>query len=394
MSAPIMNRSLRWVASHFHLFLCGAVLGCSSEDHVSSATSTGAISSATTSGGGSSSGGSSGSSSGSQGGAGTSGGSSGAGGSGGAAGNAPDGDASADAGQGDAGIDSGTPLSDAANDAEASADGGSRCSPACSGPTPICDEAAATCKAIELIGIYTQYEQNPDLAHRSYVREANAWLPMMAQANGYSYQSTTDWEKLKTIAPAPGRVVMFLDDKPKDAGQQAAFKSYMEGGGAWIGCHFAAFFPNPADWDWFFNQFLMSGGYGGNTWRPTSANLKVEDPSHPISKGLGSGFKAAPNEWYKFQVDLRTKSNIKILLSIDPSSFPLGTGPKPEEIWHSGYYPVVWTNTNYKMVYVNMGHNDMDYGGTNQALSSTFSSPTQNRMLLNLIRWLGGVKNP
>jgi len=26
------------------------------------------------------------------------------------------------------------------------------------------------------------------------------------------------------------------------------------------------------------------------------------------------------------------------------ASFPLGTGPKPYEIWHSGYYPVVWTN--------------------------------------------------
>jgi uncharacterized protein len=40
------------------------------------------------------------------------------------------------------------------------------------------------------------------------------------------------------------------------------------------------------------------------------------------------------------------------------------------------------------MLYVNMGHNDMDYGGTNEALSSTFSKPTQNTFLLNAIRWL------
>src|SRR5439155_20417439 len=124
------------------------------------------------------------------------------------------------------------------------------------------------------------------------------------------------------------------------------------------------------------------------------AHLKVEDTAHPVSKGLGSSFTTAPNEWYAFKVDLRTESNIKILLSIDPSSFPLGTGPKPEEIWHMGYYPVVWSHTNYRMVYVNMGHNDMDYeGGTNRQLSSTFMSPVQNRMLLNVIRWLGGVKN-
>ena len=71
--------------------------------------------------------------------------------------------------------------------------------------------------------------------------------------------------------------------------------------------------------------------------------------------------------------DLRKNPDIRVLLSIDPSSFPLGTGPKPHEIWHSGDYPVVWTNTRYRMVYMNMGHNDMDYdGGTNRQLSSTF----------------------
>jgi hypothetical protein len=378
------------------LVLCGAAFGCSSEDRAGAAP-TGATQGPTTTGGGASS---SGGSAGSQGGSGTVGGTSGAGGSGGAAGSRPDEDASTDVGQGgapsDAGVDGdgdgdgGAPITDGASGIDGAADGGSRCSPACGTATPVCDEAAGTCKAIELIAIYT--DQNPDLAHRSYVREANMWFPMMAQANGFTYQSTTDWERIKTVTPAPGRVLVWLDDKPKDASQQAAFKTYMENGGAWMGCHFAAYNPEPSDWDWYFNQFLASGGYGGNTWRPTSANLKVEDTAHPIAKGLGTLFKAAPNEWYRWKVDLTTIPNIKILLSIDPSSFPLGTGPKPEEIWHSGYYPVVWTNTKYKMVYVNMGHDDMDYGGTNQPLSSTFSSPTQNKMLLNIVRWLAGVK--
>jgi hypothetical protein len=206
--------------------------------------------------------------------------------------------------------------------------------------------------------------------------------------HGFSYETTPDWERIKTVAPARGRVLVFLDDKPKELAQQAAFQQYMEAGGAWMGCHFAAYTPTPIVWDWYFNQFLGSGDYGGNTWRPTSAQLAVEDAAHPLSMGLGGTFKAAPNEWYAFKVDLRTKPNIKVLLTIDPSSFPLGTGPNPKEIWHSGYYPVVWTNTDYRMLYVNMGHNDMDYGGTNQAISSTFSSPTQNQMLLNAIRWL------
>jgi hypothetical protein len=41
------------------------------------------------------------------------------------------------------------------------------------------------------------------------------------------------------------------------------------------------------------------------------------------------------------------------------------------------------------MVYMNMGHNDMDYGGTNRALSSTFSSAAQNEFVTRALVWLG-----
>ncbi|HWJ27944.1 MAG TPA: hypothetical protein VNS32_15470, partial [Flavisolibacter sp.] len=85
-----------------------------------------------------------------------------------------------------------------------------------------------------------------------------------------------------------------------------------------------------------------------------------------------------------------TNPDIQILLSIDSSSFPLGTGPKPHEIWHSGYHPVVWTNKKYRMIYMNMGHNDMDYEhGTNKELSSTFSSQEEDQLIINALLWLG-----
>ena len=85
--------------------------------------------------------------------------------------------------------------------------------------------------------------------------------------------------------------------------------------------------------------------------------------------------------------------DIKLLALIDPESFPLGTGPKPFEIWHEGYCPVVWTNVNYRMIYINMGHNEIDYeGGTNKELSHTFKNKTQNKMILNALIWLGDAK--
>jgi hypothetical protein len=80
-------------------------------------------------------------------------------------------------------------------------------------------------------------------------------------------------------------------------------------------------------------------------------------------------------------------------LSIDSSSFPLGNGPKQSEIWHSGYYPVVWTNTKYKMLYVNMGHNDIDYDNkTNKELSFQFGNDIQDKMIIDAVIWLGTKK--
>ena len=187
-------------------------------------------------------------------------------------------------------------------------------------------------------------------------------------------------------------MVIFLDTRPEDSLQRLAFEKYMQNGGRWMGFHFSAFALTPSaypqNWEWYHNKFLASGEYASNTWKPTSAKLRIEDPSHAITKDLPLIIQTAPNEWYRWKNDLTKNDDIKILLSIDSSSFPLGTGPKLHEIWHEGYYPVVWTNTKYKMIYFNMGHNDMDYGGTEKALSSTFSSSHQNQLVVNSIRWL------
>jgi len=238
------------------------------------------------------------------------------------------------------------------------------------------------------------YTARRDPAHISFVQEANRWFPETARTHNFSYESTSDWTRLNADSLKEYQVVVFLDTRPEDPAQRDAFRHYMERGGAWLGFHFAAFALTPSDypqnWDWYHNDFLGSGQYVSNTWRPTSANLRVEVPDHAMLKGLPALFRSAPNEWYRWEHDLRKDPNIRILLSIDPSSFPLGTGPKPHEIWQSGDYPVVWTNTRYRMVYMNMGHNDMDYEHkTNRQLSSTFSAAAQNALITRALVWLG-----
>jgi hypothetical protein len=241
------------------------------------------------------------------------------------------------------------------------------------------------------------YTAKNDQAHISFVHEANKWFPAMAVKYHFTYDSTNNWNNLNAEFLSQYQVVIFLDTRPDSSNQRTAFKQYMDNGGAWMGFHFAGFALTPSaypqNWEWYHNQFLGAGEYKGNTWRPTSAVLKVEDRKHPATKHLPKKFTSAPSEWYSWKNDLRTNPDIKILLSIDSSSFPLGTGPKLYEIWHSGYYPVVWTNKNYKMIYMNMGHNDIDYENkTNKQLSSTFDSVIEDKLIIDALLWLGNRK--
>ena len=248
-----------------------------------------------------------------------------------------------------------------------------------------------------LFKVIAFYTANNDLAHISYVHEANRWFPKIAAQNNFIYDSTDNWDNLNPGFLSKYKVVLFLDTRPEKPEQREGFKNYMDHGGAWMGFHFAGFALTPSafpqNWDWYHNQFIGSGQYKGNTWRPTSAMLRVEDPTHPATKHLPAVFKSSPNEWYSWERDITKNDSIKILLSIDPSSFPLGTGPKQHEIWHSGYYPVVWTNKYYKMLYLNMGHNDIDYiNKTNAELSFQFDNEIQNKLIIDGLLWLGTGK--
>lgn len=238
------------------------------------------------------------------------------------------------------------------------------------------------------------YTGRNDKAHVSFVHEANKWFSQTASRLGFEYDSTSDWNKMNDTFLSGYDVVVFLDTRPDSASQRNAFRKFMENGGAFMGFHFSAFALTPSaypqNWDWYHNQFIGAGQYSGNTWSPTSAVLRVEDRKHPSTKKLPETFTASPNEWYKWEKDLRKNPDIKILISIDTSSFPLGTGPKPHEIWHSGYYPVVWTNRKYKMLYINMGHNVIDYENkTYKEISFTFDNEIQNRLISDGILWLG-----
>jgi uncharacterized protein len=236
-----------------------------------------------------------------------------------------------------------------------------------------------------------------DAAHISFVHEANKWFAATALKYNFKYDSTNDWNNMNDEFLSHYQVVVFPDTRPDSVCQRDAFKRYMDKGGALLCFHFAAFALTPSafpqNWDWYHRDLLGAGQYVGNTWAPTSAILSVENRKHPATANLPETFVASPNEWYKWELDLTKNPDIKILVSINPKSFPLGTGPKQHEIWHEGYYPVVWTNTKYRMLYINMGHNIVDYENkTLKDLSHTFNNKDQDQLVIDGLLWLGGKK--
>jgi hypothetical protein len=232
------------------------------------------------------------------------------------------------------------------------------------------------------------YSGTWDAAHIDFEKEANQRFPEFGAENGFSYTATNDWDQLDNLSSSQYQVVMFLDDSPHSDAQRNGFENYMDNGGAFFGFHVSAYNDASSSWPWFNNTFLGTGHFVSNTWGPSAVTLRTENRSHPALVNTGATFQSSVSEWYSWQNDLRNNPDIQVLASIDPSSFPVGN--QQGNIWTSGYYPIIWTNKNYKMIYANFGHNAMNYD-TNTRLSSTFDSPVQNQFMMDALKWLGGA---
>src|ERR1700761_9314821 len=98
------------------------------------------------------------------------------------------------------------------------------------------------------------------------------------------------------------------------------------------------------------------------------AKVIVDSPRDAVAAGLPESYVAPNNEWYIWKPSPRLNHNVRVLLTLDPSNYPIGL----KGILTQGDLPVAWTNTKYKMVYMNMGHGDR-----------IFTSPTQNKFIEN-----------
>jgi uncharacterized protein len=216
------------------------------------------------------------------------------------------------------------------------------------------------------------YSRTVEGDHVSFAMEAIRFFKNLSSGDGFVFDTTCNMDDLTGNRLKDYSVVMMLNDFPHSEAQRNSFREYMENGGGWYGFHVAAYNDKETGWPWFLD-FLGGGVFYRNNWPPMPAKLIVDDRKHAVTKGLPRTFISPLNEWYQWIPSPRKRKNVKVLVTLSPDNYPLGL----KDIIPDGDLPVVWTNTDYRMIYLNMGHG-----------AGIFSDPVQNDLIISALRWV------
>jgi len=208
------------------------------------------------------------------------------------------------------------------------------------------------------------YSTNVEKDHVMFAEQAMQFYAKLAKQDGFDFAITSNWDDLNATRLKDVQIVLWLDDFPHTPAQRATFEQYMTHGGGWLGFHIAAYNDEGTHWPWFVD-FLGGAVFYGNNWPPLPAVLDVDDKANPVTRHLPAQFTSPINEWYVWKPSPRLNKDVKVLLTLDKSNYPLGL----KDTLKGGDLPVMWTNTKYKMIYMNMGHGD-----------KIFTEPLQNRL--------------
>ena len=216
------------------------------------------------------------------------------------------------------------------------------------------------------------YTQHAEEAHVQFAEQATTFFKKLNYGDGFVLDITTDFSKYPYEKLKAYNVIIMLNTSPNTKAERDAFEQYMENGGGWVGFHAAAYNDKNTHWPWFV-QFLGGGVFYCNNWPPQPVLVEVDNEAHPVTKNLPASFVAPASEWYQWTPSPRQNKDIEVLLSLSPKNYPLGI----KDVVNFGDFPIVWSNKNYRMIYLNMGHGDEE-----------FIDGTQNLLLVNAFRWV------
>ena len=215
------------------------------------------------------------------------------------------------------------------------------------------------------------WDPSAEEAHVQFDKDAIDFFQRLTYGEGFLMDTTTQFsayaDKLSDYD-----IIIMLNAQPHGEKERLAFQQYMEQGGGWLGFHAAAYNDRDTHWPWL-NEFLGCGQFYCNNWPPQAALVECDYPDHRITYTLPEQWVAPASEFYQWEPSPRLNKDVLVLLSISPKMYPFGI----KDVVKRGDFPIVWTNTKYRMVYLNTGHGKEGFGDA-----------TQNLLFTNAFRWV------
>ena len=118
--------------------------------------------------------------------------------------------------------------------------------------------------------------------------------------------------------------------------QRAAFKTWLENGGAFVGTHGAGGDPSYA-WDWY-PETLIGAQFTSHSTQQLGT-VRIEDTKSPITQGLPAVWqRTVRDEWYAFKDNPRSKPGFHVLAVADETTYDPGRSTMGAD------HPMVWTH--------------------------------------------------
>ena len=169
------------------------------------------------------------------------------------------------------------------------------------------------------------------------------------KAGWFTVDVTQDCSKLNAADLKQYDAVVFYTtgELPISDQQKADLQAFVEDGKGFVGIHSAT--DTFYKWPWY--GTMIGGYFDGHPWTQ-KITVKVDDPKNPSTKHLGASFEI-DDEIYQFKE--WSRSNVHVLLSVDPASIDLtkkGVKRTDQD------FGISWTRTQGKgrVFYTSLGH--------------------------------------
>jgi len=180
------------------------------------------------------------------------------------------------------------------------------------------------------------------------IEEGTEAIKKLGQENGFNVTRTEDASYFTTGNLAGYDAVIFLNTTMTvfNEEQRAAFKSYIQSGGGFVGVHSAT--DTEYDWPWFGE---MVGAYFMNHPPVLPAVIEVLNRNHPSTAHLPERWERT-DEWYNFK---NMNPDVNVLMKLDTDSF--------EGSEHPGNHPIAWYHDydGGRAFYTGLGHTKETY---------------------------------